>query len=541
MTERKKRSAVAAALLLVLTVSAVGFQFIIPASAEEISEESPELELIHINSDAEQELNSLATYIPTGDLEQGEGSYALTSNSYVVWLGNDDVSYAYKQFNVSDAKTDRLVMEVTLPKLMTVDNGDLHANASTGIMFRSGLANNAAEVFLHARPESITVCYRSMTGGRTSYKQITLPMEYPVSLRMTKEGTNVKCEYKTATMSNFAIVDTGKITFTAPGPLYAGLAVNSIAQSQFVTGYFSGLTMEGVGSYVPGSSSDKEEDEDTVLPADADIPMENENILLRETFTDNAVFDNKNAIGEYSWDLGSGVNAEDVKIKTEQANRFLYRDELKNGSLYIGNEDWTDYKTSVDVQFTEDCDLNPNNTNNYFRLFARSTRNVFYGMSDYAAVCQNVAEGAQIALYKRTMYGDGAMDVGRLVKAVTVPNFYGDGLWHNLALRVFDNKISVYWDGACLITWEDDGSYCTKSSISFVKYTNNKGRTGISTYSTFVKVDNLIVEKIEDPIGGDYDNYIGGSWDEPIPSYILESVKNGIPYENVSLPDDGGN
>ncbi len=520
------------ALFLVLTVGLVIFQFIRPASAEEISESGPELELIHINSDAEQELNSLATYVPSGDLKQGEGNYELTSNSYVVWLGNDDVSYAYKQFNVSDAKTDKLVMEATLPKVMTVDNGDLHANASVGLMFRSGLANNAAEVFLHAWPESVTVCYRSMTGGRTSYKQITLPMEYPIHFRMTKEGTNVKCEYKTASMSDYAVVDTGKITFTAPGPLYAGFAVNSIAESQFVTGYFKDLSFEGVGSYVPGASSDEEEDSDVVAPADEDIPMDNPNILLRETFTDNEIFDNKNAIGEYSWDL-----AEEERVKTEFGNRYLYRDELKNGSLYIGDENWTDYKASVDIQFTADCDLNPNNTNNYFRLFARSTRSPFYGMSDYAAVCQNVAAGSQIALYKRTLYSDGAMDVGRQVKAVTVPNFYGDGLWHNLAIRVFDDQISVYWDDECLITWEDDGSYCTKSSIEFIKYTNNKGRTGISTYSTFVKIDNLIVEKIEDPIGGDYDNYIGGNWDEPIPSYILDAVKKGIPYESVSLPD----
>lgn len=102
--------------------------------------------------------------------------------------------------------------------------------------------------------------------------------------------------------------------------------------------------------------------------------------------------------------------------------------------MYVGSQKWTDYKATVDVSFTEDCDLNTENSNNRFLLYARNFKNDYYGYTDYAAVCQNVLNDKketvqQIALYKRTNYRD---DLGIQVEAVTVDNFYGDNLWHKL-------------------------------------------------------------------------------------------------------------
>ena len=40
-----------------------------------------------------------------------------------------------------------------------------------------------------------------------------------------------------------------------------------------------------------------------------------------------------------------------------------------------------------------------------------------------------------------------------------------------------------------------------------------------TTDSIDIYFDNIIVTKLDDPIGGDYDNFIGGNWDENIPDY----------------------
>ena len=107
-----------------------------------------------------------------------------------------------------------------------------------------------------------------------------------------------------------------------------------------------------------------------------------------------------------------------------------------------------------------------------------------------------------------------------LQKTVDIDNYLEDGLWHNIAISVFDNVVKVYWDNQLKITYTDVGSDNQWYSKGDWEHINSKGNIGIGTYETSVKIDNIIVEKLEDSINGDYDNTVGGGWDDPIPEYV---------------------
>lgn len=97
----------------------------------------------------------------------------------------------------------------------------------------------------------------------------------------------------------------------------------------------------------------------------------------------------------------------------------------------------------------------------------------------------------------------------------------GDGIFHEMKIRVVDNVITGYWDGKEVIRFVDDIAMHSLSggrpSFSVV---HTRGEVGIATYETDCYVDDIIVTKIEDPIGGDYDNFIEGNWNQDVPDYL---------------------
>ena len=59
---------------------------------------------------------------------------------------------------------------------------------------------------------------------------------------------------------------------------------------------------------------------------------------------------------------------------------------------------------------------------------------------------------------------------------------------------------------------------------------NLKGCIGVSVDETACYIDNITVLKLEDEWGGDYDNDIGGNFNQAIPDYLIKE------YENKDLP-----
>ena len=76
----------------------------------------------------------------------------------------------------------------------------------------------------------------------------------------------------------------------------------------------------------------------------------------------------------------------------------------------------------------------------------------------------------------------------------------------------FDNRITVKFDDNQVIDYYDES----------VSYICSVGNVGLEFYQVYGYVDNIIVRKLEDEFGGDYDNKIGGNWNDPIPNYVAE-------------------
>ena len=549
MKINKRIIAIIATMALLLT--AVIFSASLSASAQNFDDTNPDLTKVDINGTIETE-QGLPAYTPNSTFKQDGDKYTLSSDAYCAWGMSDDVTFAYKEYPVAARDSDSLTVEADVNELSSDTPGNtLHPNASAGIMIRSGLEPTSASVFLHVRQEGVMIVYRqSDQGGYTfvSAKQFT----YPVSLKMVVKKNTVECRYKNAGETKWRL--SGYVSIKYTGPLYAGICTHSVDPNTHAKGVFQNLKMYGSGTYDPnedpGSSSSSSS---TVTePVDPDLDLSgNSNIVLYETFSN----DKKQAIAKdyltgadttYSWTNGhksyaSNKFTNDAPSYSEKAvvkgNRFLYKQLTQDSIDFVGDERWSDYKVSMDVQFTEKCDPSVQNAANLVALSARSRIVEWYGYSDYAATMQhetlNGKDVTTVSLYKHVNDAIGSMsDKGiRLGTPVVVDNFIGDGKWHNIGISVFDNIIKVYYDGEEVISYVDDGLEIKdipeggswEEIIGF-------GNVGVKTYQTDCYIDNIIVEMLPDTINGDYDNYVGGNWDEPIPDSVKNWIKNGNPY-----------
>lgn len=529
--KRKKILMLAASVLVVAVL--LTSVFIFQANAEEINETNPDMTYTHIDSNLETSFG-VSQYTPGGELSQQGGKYTMTSNAYCVWLGVDDVSFAYRKYNVLPTGDDYLEIETTIESLAAM-SGNIHTNASVGLMVRSGLEADASEVFLHCRGEGITIVYRPKNGDGTGVRYTNIDAKYPVQFKMVIKKNQVICSYKNANIANY--VTASPVAFKFDGPIYAGFGIHSVDEKTYVKSVCNGFTAKGIGNYDPSNDSPDSpgsNEEEKIPPCDPDVELTDSDILLRETFTDGSMTDKKMAIGEYDWGTPKYSN-----MKVVNGNRVWFKDLTEDSEDYVGDEHWTDYEVRANFRYTENIDTDADNASNTLKLFARHTYNDFYGHSDYSAVAKNVKVGTEqetrIYLYKRI--NQFSSSEGVALCYYTVDNLF-DGLWHELGLRVFDNKLDVYYDGETVISYTDTGYNADGTSNSGSTHTGGiiaahipgTGNIGIATNETSVMIDDIIVRRLEDPIGGDYDNSISDNWDSEVPDYIKQWVDNGLPY-----------
>ena len=171
--------------------------------------------------------------------------------------------------------------------------------------------------------------------------------------------------------------------------------------------------------------------------------------------------------------------------------------------------------------------------NNKFILYTRHREYVMYGAADYATVIESYT----YAVNGTIQYDEAGNPIRKLRAYVarrerqslsTIPSkpasdyYYIDDNWvteggfHNITVDSFDNRITVRIDGITVIEYTDDNLV-----------TNSFGNIGFETLNTSMYIDNIKVTKLDDPLGGDYDNYVCGLWDQPEPEYIEEQ---GVPY-----------
>ncbi len=538
----RKKKILSIVSIALAAVTVIGLLTTFTTNAEDIDEKNPtDFTLKHINSDLENTLNQLPVYVGDGTFQESGGKYTMTSNTYCVWMGTDDVSFAYRQYNVKPTGSDYLEISTRIESFDAI-SGSQHANASVGLMVRSGLKADDSEVFLHCRQDQIVLVYRAKDGDGTGVKYTYIDAVYPVDIKMTIKKNQVTYSYQNRNMSSM-VTASSPVAFKFDGPIYAGFAAHSVNEKSYVQGVMNGYTAKGIGTYIPTGDEDSgagENDTETIIPVAPDEEMTGEDILMRETFTDGSMTDKKMAVGEYEW-TGSEyrtLTVENNTLPTAQKNRVWFKDLTQDSADFAGDEHWTDYSVSAMFKFTGNCDPDPANASNTVKLIARHTQNDFYGHSSYAAVIRNENRAGVtkrvLSLYKQwndEATGDGTRLAEYILNDSVGDKFYTEeelNMWHTVKMVVFDNQFEIYWDDKLVIEYTDNGDTPTANNI--LDEIMGCGNVGIMTEDTSVMIDNIVVCKLEDKIGGDYDNLIGTNWNDEIPPYLIEWIEAEYPF-----------
>ncbi len=554
----RTKKIICVALAAILCASALIISMNVKADMVTVSKSvNPQLEFAKVKADyatidgAKRVFeDSDGSYEESGD--ESSRRYTIKTNSFACWYDGDQVDYAYLKIPFNYRVDD----EATVTAEVTLNSWSAFATtASAGILLRSSLNGRASMALAHARPEAMLMVSRTETGkacnSNLNYKE---PPRYDngIRLRMTFVTTGkgvgkVKSEYN-FTPSNpksWVTIQSG-VFVKFDKDIYIGLGASSTERSDLATAVFSDFNVE-VTAYEgyqldedpdnPSSSSSSSSSSEVTLPPD--IPP-TEDILLKETFTDGSMFDGEESVENPIWQTTASETT--VETNKDKTNRYLAITPVSDGLWFAGSTDWTDYSVSCDITFPSDISLTNTNT---FGLIGRLKYNKLHGISSYSAVLssktQTIVEDVDGTQVKHTkiiqtltlgyanMMTDKSKAYQTALKTVTLnyldaedPEAYDlilSGKKNNLRMDLLDNTIKIYWNDEEVISYVDDLSENTNANrIEIPAY----GNIGIYGSNVTVNVDNITVRKLEDPLGGDFDNFIGGRWNEPISKELYQ-------------------
>lgn len=478
--------------------------------------------------------------------DSNSGHYKMKTNAYAFWSEYDGLDFAYVKSPFNTGEGSILTVETT------IDSWDGSGAASTGICIRNGLGGNENGIYLCVRPGLVyfmsrdVEAYRVNSGPTKSFTSNVYPLKLKIVLNYDK---------KIATGYWFinGVWDTiGNAKFkNVAKQLYVGVASHSANQSAFYTSSWSDFSIkldapEGYTIDEDPSSSGSSEPE-IVLPED---PAPLGDTLISETFTDGNLFpsDEEKSITNPYWTVASGEPK--IKVDDEHINRWLQLSAIDDELvMYTGDNEMTDYSISADITFNS-ADVLTTEENN-FTILVRARAVPIGGCFDYGITLKNDIDGEgllqkqQLVLQYR--YGDpdyfpdysrskGAGHKAFTLKSVTLAekSMIEFDVAHKIKVDVFDNTIKVYLDdmNTPIITWDDTDRagrvYDSNNLVNETSYPNLYGKVGIAARNITAKVDNIVVRDLPDALGGDYDNFtggIGGSFDQPIPDYIVQKYK----------------
>ena len=484
-----------------------------------LEETDPELTFVKIH-EVTKERNDVWADIK-GSFSQEGNKYTLVSNGFAQWYEVDSLHFAYKKVNFNYGKKAELVIETQMDSWNGLDD-----NAGAGLMIRSGLHAGAATIQLHTRPTRVMITYRA-ADGMLSFRGPELHglVSYPIKFKMVLNKNTVSCYYKQSNNPDYIFFQSIPIQYT--GAVYVGLSAYSQNESDMAEANFTGfnyqvLAPEGT-EVLPddGSGNDSVPEEVPVTPIPDDFPVA-EDVLLYESFTDNSMFEGEESVTNPIWKTNN-FGEPDIVTNEERTNRYLY----ENDSFfyyYAGDHNWTDYETSVDLCFT---DANQPGMAGKVDLYTRLSTVAQYGYHSYVVRFSggNKIQLGYIEGHESLSPDDISTVYSLVVKDSYSYNYFGNlGTNINITIRTVDNIVTVFMD---------DGTG-KKEILSFVDdhdFVKTTGKIGFSTKGVAVTLDNIKVVKVDDLLGGDYDNKIGGRWDEPIPEYIQkEYIDKGYTY-----------
>lgn len=520
MISLSKKNKIILSIILAVVISVSCMAGLI-SQAEDVvilEETNPELTLQKVHTVTESSKAIGAWEDITGSFSQNGSKYSLKSNGFTQWYDGDSLHFAYKKVIFNYGKVATLTAETT----MTVWNPK-SVEGGAGLMIRSSLDPGAATIMLHTRPSCIFVTYRSadgqmaLRGSKADFKPT-----YPIQFKMVLNKNKVQCFYKRPQDKTW--MKLGAVPFVYGPSVYIGLSAysqqeNDIAESVYDGFHYQIEAPEGteVSTDETASGPANTEEEEIILPED--LPV-SEDTLLSETFTDGSMTEGEASVTNPIW-FTKNVAIE-VLTNEEKNNRYL-SEVFTDAYYHAGDEHWTDYETSAEFTFTDDYSMDEANR---VDLYTRLTSVAQYGYHSYFVrftggdkVQLGYLEGGTFAKASNGSTNETIVDTyeySYLDKSVLNKPI-------NLRVRTFDNKVNVFLD---------DGSG-EKEILSFVDETENvksMGKIGVSANGAAVKIDNIKVVKLDDMLGGDYDNKISGNWDIETPDYIKEFINNEFSY-----------
>lgn len=462
-------------------------------------------------------------------ISQENGVYKMQSNAYAIWFENDSASYAYTKsaFNTGDGS----IMTIKC----TVND---FTGQEIGICLRKSLDAGSETVLVSGRVEhGYFFIDRAKEDAGCNYKQITTTFDYAedIHYKMVVDKTKgrVSGYYKVGGDINS---EEGWTLISAKScgwikkctQLYTGISISTGVETWIGIAEFTNFSVnlqapEGYKIEDGGDSGDDNSDEPEVtLPEDLEAAGD---ALLYETFTDNNLFpkdEDKSSVVNPQWIVRSGEP--DIKTNDSATNRYLYVQSADEPLMMTaGNMEWTDYSAQMDVMFYSDT---LKDESNEVSLLLRHRSAVIGGSGDYSVTIQNkiengVLKGQYIQLYWRGNESK-FLPVSRFVlaeKCLKENDMLELDVKHTVKVEVVDNTFTIYFDDmdTPILTYTD-----TNKGNGMSNDPHLRGCIGIVARNATAQIDDIVVRKINDPLGGDYDNDIMGNYNEPIPDWIDE-------------------
>ncbi|MBD2847010.1 DUF1080 domain-containing protein [Paenibacillus sp. IB182496] len=391
-----------------------------------------------------------------------DGEIELTTNGWNVWGAADGAGFVSEPMELLHGACSIVGISGTLESV----SGIVNSNAAAGLMYRESLDGDAKNVMLRMQNGALLLTYRSETGGQTQYKRgatLTLPVE----LKLVRQGNTFAGYYKQDgawMLSNYvevAMEDEG----------HAGLAAYSA----------DATPIEAVYTDIETSAEHLLSGEVEGYTDTEPIP---EDLLLRERFQDGSVTNGPVAVNNPIW--GGTSQA----CLADDDGDLSWRRSGANGIVYTGERGWTDYSASVDIRL-DDGSINKN----LAQLIVRGRTHVIYGEFYYAIGYDGSNRIVIDKAFRNTV---------KRLKTTSIADA-ADGQWRTLKVEAMDHTLKVYLDDVLVLEHTDEAM------------PNLRGGVGLRTEDSAVQFDNLLVFKLDDPLGGDYDNLVGGNFDQPAP------------------------
>lgn len=474
-------------------------------------------------------------YRPTGEMvSQMAGVYSIKTNSWGSWYDSDAAHYACTAAPFNAGSKSVLTVQATFDSLFDYKQ--------FGIMIRKSLDADSESVWLNLDVSRARIDYRDEKAGQCNWAKINyntdISKKVHVKAVIQKDRgiAELYIQYgDTVDEANWNKLMSKSFRWLKKTTnLYAGICVSAEPDAQHMAevtfSNFSvnlqapeGYTIEdGSGSGGDGGDEGEKPSEPTEkLPDDLAAAGD---ALLYETFTDGNLYptEEQQSVTNPLWTVRTGEAV--VKLDEAKKNRYLAV-EIDSDPLFVetGDMKWTDYSMQAEFSFPEDTIKEEDNRVEF--LVRERSAYVgglgYYGVTLYNKFVDGFLDGQYLMLESKnglTSSWTGTKNSIIFVeKKLANADMISLGTTHTIKVDVFDNTITVYLDdmSAPIIEYTD-----TRVGGSRVQDPHLLGGIGLMVMKASVNIDNIVVRKLYDPLGGDYDNQIMGAYDQPIPEWI---------------------